>query len=130
MTWFKVDDKLAFHPKVLAAGNTAMGLWVRAGAWASDQLTDGHIPGEVAALLSQSRSRDAAKLVQSGLWIAERNGGFTFHDWTDLNPLRSDVLDARDNRSMSAQLANHNRWHALRATYDPNCKFCADHPTR
>ena len=38
MAWFKVDDKLAFHPKVLTAGNTAIGLWVRAGAWSADQL--------------------------------------------------------------------------------------------
>lgn len=33
MSWFKVDDHLAFHRKTLAAGNEAMGLWVRAGSW-------------------------------------------------------------------------------------------------
>lgn len=31
MPWFKVDDTLALHGKVVAAGNPAMGLWVRAG---------------------------------------------------------------------------------------------------
>ena len=41
MTWFRVDDTLAMHPKVYAAGNAAMGLWVRAGAWSMQQLTDG-----------------------------------------------------------------------------------------
>jgi len=43
MPWFKVDDTLAFHAKVVAAGNAAMGLWVRAGAHSMQQLTDGFI---------------------------------------------------------------------------------------
>ena len=33
--WFKVDDNLALHPKVLGAGNAAMGMWVRAGSWSA-----------------------------------------------------------------------------------------------
>ena len=44
MPWFKVDDNLAFHHKVVAAGNAAMGLWVRAGAMCAQQLTDGFVP--------------------------------------------------------------------------------------
>ena len=48
MSWFKVDDQLAFNAKVVAAGNEAMGLWVRAGSWSAAQLTDGFIPEHMA----------------------------------------------------------------------------------
>lgn len=29
MPWFRVDDDFALHPKAIAAGNAALGLWVR-----------------------------------------------------------------------------------------------------
>ncbi|STD70923.1 Uncharacterised protein [Corynebacterium ulcerans] len=34
MTWFKVDDGFYDHPKFLDVPNAAVGLWVKAGAWA------------------------------------------------------------------------------------------------
>lgn len=37
MPWFRVDDSLDTHPKAIAAGNEAMGLWVRCGAYAARQ---------------------------------------------------------------------------------------------
>jgi hypothetical protein len=64
MPWFRVDDNLAFHAKAIAAGNAAMGLWVRAGAWAMQQLTDGEIPRHMA---QQMGTRGEIKrLVDSG----------------------------------------------------------------
>ena len=68
MAWFKVDDNLDFHPKVVAAGNAAMGLWVRAGAYCASHLTDGFIPRQMIAPLG-GRPRDVSKLVEVGLWI-------------------------------------------------------------
>lgn len=88
--WFKVDDNLAFHAKTMLAGNAAMGLWVRAGSWASQQLTDGHIPSHiVAALGTQSQ---ASKLVSAGLWDVSADG-FQFHQWTERQP-KSDAVRA------------------------------------
>jgi len=92
MTWFKVDDTLAFHRKVVRAGNAAMGLWVRAGAHCSQQLTDGYVPTEIVAVLGTPAQ--AARLVKAGLWT-EVDGGYQFHDWEAINPTRSDVEDRR-----------------------------------
>lgn len=87
MTWFVIDDTFAFHPKVVAAGN-AITLWVRAGAWCAQQLTDGHVPAYM--IPSLGSKRDAGKLVEVGLW--ERvEGGYVFHDWADYQQSRAEV---------------------------------------
>ena len=44
MAWFKVDDKLHDHRKARRAGKAAIGVWVLAGSWAMDNLTDGFVP--------------------------------------------------------------------------------------
>ena len=93
MAWFKVDDKLHSHPKRHMAGLRAMGLWVAAGSWASDQLTDGFIPQHMLAALG-ARPADAKALVSAGLWI-ECDDGWRFHDWTEMNPTRKTVQDQR-----------------------------------
>lgn len=92
MTWFKVDDNLAFHPKVLAAGNAAMGLWVRAGSWCAQQLTDGFVPDTILPSLG---TRAAAKQLEAaGLWV-RLDGGWGFHEWAERQPLRSQVETER-----------------------------------
>lgn len=84
MTWFKVDDTLSAHPKTRAAGLAAMGLWVVAGSWSSQQLTEGFIPTWFVETWPRGR-RHAVELVAAGLWI-QRSDGWEFHDWTDCNP--------------------------------------------
>ena len=81
MPYFKVEDTLAFHPKVLRAGNAAMGLWVRAGAYCTQQLTDGHVPDDMIATLGGTE-RDAKALVAAGLWEKARDG-YQFHEWAE-----------------------------------------------
>lgn len=92
MAWGKVDDNLAFHPKVIQAGNEAMGLWVRALSWSMQVLSDGHIPS---GMVSAFCGDDAAKkLVDAGLWI-EQNDGFQFRDWAEYQPTKETVLAER-----------------------------------
>lgn len=93
MPWFKVDDTFPFHAKVLDAGNAAIGLWVRAGAWSMQQLTDGYIPTNVIKQLGTIR--DARRLVDAGLW-AEKDDGFVFHEWEQRQPSRAKVQADRD----------------------------------
>jgi hypothetical protein len=122
MPWFKVDDQLAFHPKVITAGNAAMGLWVRAGAWASDKLTDGYVPGELVGALGGKKA-DADRLVAAGLW--ERDGdGYRFHDWGDQNPSKEIVEALRNDRVAASARANHNRWHVARGIRSTSCELC------
>ena len=95
--WFKVDDKLHDHPKTHAAGKAAMGVWVMAGSWASDNLTDGFVPARV--LGRWGTTADAKKLVAAGLWVPDEQSGergWRFHDWASFQPSRSAVLEKRE----------------------------------
>lgn len=107
MVWFKVDDGAAFHHKVIAAGNSAMGLWVRAGSWSAQQLTDGYVPEHMVTVLGTVVQ--ARRLVRAGLWT-EAEGGYWFHDWTenDRNPTRDETLlrRKRDSERQSRRRKN------------------------
>lgn len=95
ITWFKVDDNLAFHRKTVAAGNAAMGLWVRAGSWSAAHLTDGFVPDHMIAVLGSPAQK--SKLVTAGLWIPV-DGGCQFHGWNDdgRQPTAKSVREKRE----------------------------------
>lgn len=92
MTWFKVDDQLAFHPKAIDAGNTAMGLWVRAGSWCGAHLTEGELPTHMIRTLG-AQTRDAKRLVDVGLW-EKTSDGYRFRNWDEYQPTK-DQVDAK-----------------------------------
>jgi hypothetical protein len=94
MSWFKVDDGLHGHPKARAAGLSALGLWVVGGSFTSHQLLDGHVPAwQVTSWAGGKRA--AEQLVEAGLWLPD-SGGYQFHEWTQSNPTRAQVMAARD----------------------------------
>ena len=114
MVWFRVDDNLGFHHKVIAAGNPAMGLWVRAGSVCASQLTDGFVADHMIASLGTTAQ--AKRLVEVGLWDRVK-GGYTFHEWDERQPRREDVEAeraaakermrlAREKKRKAAQEAN------------------------
>lgn len=100
MTWFKVDDKAHANSKirmVLADEPAALALWVVAGSWSSDALTDGFVPDhQLPWLIPNGAEQLARKLVTARLWRRVR-GGYQFHEWTSdgdgtrRNPTRSEV---------------------------------------
>ncbi|MSS45305.1 hypothetical protein FYJ43_04435 [Cutibacterium sp. WCA-380-WT-3A] len=97
MSWFKVDDTFPLNPKVLACPLEALGLWVTAGAWCAQQLTDGYVPKAVLPML-RSNEANASILLQAGLW--ERvEGGYQFHDWNEYQPSSSAVRERRKQTS-------------------------------
>lgn len=93
MPWFRVDDTFSHHAKVMAAGNAAIGLWVRAGAWSMQQLTDGFIPTHVAKQLGTRA--ECNRLVDAGLWV-EKDDGWQFHEWDQRQPSRVQVFAERE----------------------------------
>jgi hypothetical protein len=105
MVWFKVDDVFAFHRKAVAAGNAALGLWVRAGAWCGMNLSDGRIPADI--VRAMGTTAQAARLVKAGLWV-EGDGEYIFHDWQQCNPLASSVRQTQK-RSAANQQAYRDR---------------------
>jgi len=91
MTWFKADDKLHGHIKARRAGVAAMGLWILAGSYCADNLTDGFVAADVPAIFAGKLGDElAAKLVTAGLWHAVE-GGWQFHDWTEYQPTAKSV---------------------------------------
>jgi hypothetical protein len=95
MPWAKLDDGFWRNPKVMAASLEATGLFARSLAYCGDQLTDGHVPAKVAAILADGRRRPITELVERGLW--RPNGdGFDVHDYLDYNPSAAAVKRRRE----------------------------------
>jgi hypothetical protein len=127
MTWFKVDDKLHDHHKTHAAKKAAMGVWVLAGSWSADNLTDGFIPARV--LNRWGTKTDADRLVEVGLWTpTERKGerGWQFHEWTERQPSRADIERVAETKGMAGARGNHTRWHKRKGVSAPDCQWCQE----
>lgn len=95
MTWYKVDDSFHSHPKATATSLAALGLWVVAGSWSGNHLTDGYVPDHVARLLARGSGELADELVSAGLWKRTK-GGYQFHDWDRYQPTKAGVLRERE----------------------------------
>jgi hypothetical protein len=108
MSWFAVDDSAWSHPKIVAAGNAALGLWLRCGAYAAQHLTDGIVPGVVVKMCKGSPAQ-VRKLVEVGLWhehghtcphpkcVQPAPGDYYMHDYLEpYNPSRREVQARRD----------------------------------
>jgi hypothetical protein len=104
MPWFNVDDKAHSHPKMIKAGNAAVGLWLRCGSYVAQHLTDGVVPGLVADMYGTAPQ--ISKLVKVGLWHPHGHicpscpqpaeGDFFMHDYAaNGNPLRAEVEQRR-----------------------------------
>jgi hypothetical protein len=106
MPFFPVDDDAAFHAKMRAAGNAAVGLWVRAGAYCMKEATGGVLQRH--ELEGLGKASEVRKLVEVVLWHAHGHdcdrcpqppkGGWVFHDWLDWGPLKSaeQIKDRRE----------------------------------
>lgn len=100
MPWFNVDDSAHSHPKMIKAGNAAVGLWMRCGSYVAQHLTDGIVPGLVAAMYGTAPQ--IKKLTAVGLWHATGHdcpscpqppaGDYCMHDYArNGNPTRAEV---------------------------------------
>lgn len=93
LTWFKVDDGFWSHPKTATLSDAAVTLWVRAGAYSCQHLTDGRIDRPVLRLVGTEAA--AAELVAVNLWIGD-SGGWRFHDWDEYQETSETVKKRRD----------------------------------
>jgi general stress protein YciG len=118
MTWVKLDESFAKHPKVLAAGPLGMAMQVAALCYCNTYLTDGFVPRSAASglldlsglgmnmwsgeLVGGGEDAEwelvAADLIEAGLW-EEVKGGFVIHDYHDYQPTKAEVLELREKRS-------------------------------
>jgi hypothetical protein len=124
MTWFKVDDTLHSHKKSMRAGVEAMGLWVLAGSWAADQLTDGWVPSYAAQRIASNAEDLAARLVKAGLWTpGEHDGedGWWYHEWGERQPMKDEVMDQRRKRAEAGRLGGQRSGAARRSKAEATC---------
>ena len=114
MPWFRLEDGFADNPKVSAAGNAAVGLWIRCATWSARVLTDGRIPVRVAR--SFGRPAEAQALEQAGLWVLDA-GEYVIPDYLDYNPSAAVVKQRRKADAERKRQASGNGYGA--AEHDP-----------
>jgi hypothetical protein len=91
VTWSKLDDGLWSHPKVVAAGNEAAGVYCRSLSYCGCHETDGHVPQEVAKFIGRQRAFE--RLIE--VKLMERNGtGYQIPDFLQFNPSHA-LLEAK-----------------------------------
>lgn len=129
VTWFKVDDGLHGHKKTARAGVAAMGLWVIAGSWSADNLTDGFVPDYMAARMDPDFRDHAAALVRAGYWSEgedpEGDKGWRFLHWAEYQPMKADVEAREGAEKAGASWGNHKRWHVNTGRSNPDCEHCS-----
>lgn len=94
MTWFKVDDSFWANPKVLRISAEAIALWVKAGAWSCQNLTDGHIDKSFIPIFRQPDTA-ADELEDAGLW-EDHGDTWYFHDWDQYQETSEAVKKRRE----------------------------------
>lgn len=94
MAWFNADDKMHSHPKSRIAGLEAMGLWLLAGTYCTDYLTDGEVPEWFVESWPRGKQL-AGKLVKAGFWEAAEDG-WQFLSWAEYQRTKEQVLAAKE----------------------------------
>lgn len=131
--WLKVDDKLHDHLKVhalLERGQLeALGLWVVAGSWCGDQMSDGLISGYVLGRFAPTNWQTLAEqLVDVGLWEAVPETDrpqFQFHDWDIYNDTREEIEADRLAAKIRKELyADPDLVTAIKKRDKDRCRYC------
>src|SRR4051812_9685997 len=109
MTWVRLDDGFADHPKVVSIGKTALAVHVWAICYSARHLTDGFIAlGALSGCpwVSKRSALESAlgRLEGAGLW-ERREGGFEINDYLDYNPTAAKVKEKR-----AASAERQQRW--------------------
>lgn len=107
MSWVQLDDQIATHPKILAAGREAAWLWACAVAYCSNHLTDGHVPLAALTTMGHFKTLKEAVALADRLVEARKPGGvhglferhgedFRVHDYLSHNASKEVVLKRRE----------------------------------
>jgi hypothetical protein len=116
VSWVKLDDGFADHPKVLALDDRAFRWFVWSLCYSARQLTDGFVPlgvlrGGPLVTRKYTFERALRVLRGAGLWH-EVDGGIQIHDYLDYNPNRAQTLKRREKQL--------ERWHRWKERNEPD----------
>lgn len=96
MAWVRIDDQLHSHPKIVEAGNVAVGAWIRMLAWTAAHLTDGRLSMSVALMMANGDQSIPERLCTVGLLDDLGGGDLEIHDYLDWNPTADHVRAERE----------------------------------
>lgn len=109
MSWLKLDDNFADHPKVLGLSDAAFRVHIKALCYCARHLTDGIIPGAKVV----GREKEAEELLAAKLWH-RRGVNYEVNDFLLYNPTREEELARREHisaaRSVAGKAGNQSRW--------------------
>ena len=113
MTWTKLDENFADHPKILAAGPVAELLQIHALLYSNRNLTDGFIPASAVKHLTHGPCQPSVRrLIEVGIWT-EVAGGYQIHDFLEYQPSKAKVLANRKQKASAGQAGGLARARAL-----------------
>lgn len=95
MPWGMICDTLAFHHKTMAAGNEAMGAWVRMLSWTQANGMDGFVSAETAAAIASAEV--LARLEAAGR-IDPAIGGWVLHNHLKYNHSHAEYMARKGQR--------------------------------
>lgn len=96
MTWYRTDDSEFLGAWVFEAGNEAYGAYQRLGGYAAQQLTDGLVPAEIAAMIAGPSRKVLPALELVGRIRRDELGTVHLPHFLDLNPSRAQVEADRE----------------------------------
>jgi hypothetical protein len=98
VTWLKLDDSFADHPKVDPLSDQAFRLHVAALCFCAHNLTDGRIPeGRPERLVRGFTAELVAELEDARLWLRKPDG-WVVHDYLRYNPTAREAKTKREQR--------------------------------
>lgn len=118
--WVRIEDTFYDHPKIIAAGNAAVGLHVRGLSYACHHMTDGKIPRS----FLKGQLKTAERLVLYGLW--ERDGeDYRIHDYLKFNPSAREIQSDREIwKRRAAMNANPDLARTVKNRDENTCRYC------
>jgi len=97
VSWIRLDDQIAHHPKVTRVSPGACWLWVTAIGFAQKFLTDGFIPTtSIRALSHVDNPEDFIAELLAARLLDQADGGYQVHDYLDFNASAASVKAKRE----------------------------------
>jgi len=130
MPYALLDDTFHSHPKLVASGWAARGLYAAALSYCAAYLTDGFVPGSWIKTIGAGRI--AERLALHGLWIKSRaaqrflitasdgeaetlvcpENGYVIQDYLEYNPSRRQIEQKRLQKAIAGKRGAQKRWHS------------------
>ncbi|WP_148086161.1 hypothetical protein [Actinocorallia herbida] len=89
-----MDDGFHSSLDMFDAPDCAVALWVKAGSWCAEKLTDGRVPETMPSRLCEDPERAVEELIRRKVWKRTRDG-YKFIHWAPAQKLKKDVEGER-----------------------------------